>query len=890
MSEVLGRLATAIADRYRLKRELGAGGMATVWLAEDLKHDREVAVKVLRPELSAVLGAERFLQEIKVTAHLQHPHILPLFDSGSAEGLLYYVMPYVEGESLRARLAREKQLPVDEAVTIAKGVASALDYAHRHGVIHRDIKPENILLHDGQPLVADFGIALAVSRAGGTRVTETGLSLGTPHYMSPEQATADRELTPRSDIYALAAVLYEMLIGDPPHTGSTAQAIIAKVVTERPRPIRPARPSVTPELEAAVLRGLEKIPADRVGSAAEFAESLGRPDVATPLPVSRPTLGGPAARAAGRRWALVGVSAVAGLVAGFALGRLTAAHEAASPGRLRQFVISTGSDHRYSTGSGAFPAVGVALSPDAETVVYSGISSRGYQLYRRRLGELGTTPIPGTDGGLNPFFTPDGRWLTFFVGASMKKIPPEGGVPVTVPTGAVAPQTTVWLDNERLVATGVDGSLQLIQPDGSARRVARPDSAAGEGSLNVFGVLPGGEVVLAVAAKGGSFNGRGVAVDLRSGEQTGVVDGNIAGLYYDAGYLLWVVPEGTLLAAPFDAARLRMTAPPVSLAQGVRVTVGGPPQVALSRNHSLVYFPEAPFQLTLVDRNGGPHAVADVRRRFHSPRMSPDGRRIAVDFNYQGTRDVWTLDVQQRTLTRLTFDKDGHDPVWSPDGKQVAFATARGGVIGIFLQSADGAGAAESLLVGGSAMTVGAFTPEGRYVVALVTGNAGSWDLAVVPVAGDRTPRLLLGTPFNEYYPAVSPDGRWLAYTSDESGQNEVYVRAFPDGRGKILVSQNGGSEPVWSRDGRELFYRGFDQLGTPLVAVSVQSAPDFRVLTRAPLFDVSEYEAAVPHANYDVTPDGKTFVMVYQGRLSEMVLVQNWTEEARRGAMSPAR
>jgi serine/threonine-protein kinase len=886
------RLASALADRYRLDRELGAGGMATVWLAQDLKHERLVAVKVLKPELSAVLGAERFLQEIRVTAHLQHPHILPLFDSGSADGLLYYVMPYVEGESLRARLNREKQLPIGEAVAIAKGVASALDYAHRHGVIHRDIKPENILLHDGQALVADFGIALAVSRAGGARVTETGLSLGTPHYMSPEQATADRDLTPRSDIYALAAMLYEMLVGDPPHTGSTAQAIIAKVVTERPRPIRPARPSVTPELEAAVLRALEKIPADRFSTAAEFASAL-TDDSRTTRAVEFGTLAAPqhpAAVRSGLRVGLLAGVALAALAAGVVLGRMTASREVPATGRVSRFLISTGSDHRFSPGAGALPAVGLAMTPDGENLVYSGLSSRGYQLYRRRLGELGTTPISGTEGGLNPFFTPDGRWLAFFVGSSLRKLPLEGGVPVTVPTGALAPQLAVWIDGERLVATSLNGSLHRVEPDGSTRLIAVPDTSAGESALNVSDVLPGGDVVLAVAARGGSFNGQGVAMDVRSATRTLLVDGSVSALYYDAGYLLWVVPDGTLLAAPFDPGRLRMTGPTVSLAQGVRVTVGGPPQLAFSSAQSLAYFPEEPFQLVLVDRQGGAQPLADVRRRFHSPRVSPDGRRVAVDFNHQGTRDVWTLDVQQRTLSRLTFDNDGHDPVWAPDGRRVAYATARGGVIGMFLQDAGGAGTAESLLVGTSAMTVGAFLPDASEVVALATGNSGSWDLAVLALGGDRKPRVLLGTPFNEYYPAVSPDGRWLAYTSDESGQNEVYVRSFPDGGGKVLVSQSGGSEPMWSRDGRELFYRGFDQLSTPLIAVGVRTSPTFAVAGRTSLFDMSEYEAAVPHANYDVTADGRSFVMISQGRRSEMVLVQNWSEEVRRRGSATAR
>ncbi|HEU4953891.1 MAG TPA: serine/threonine-protein kinase, partial [Gemmatimonadales bacterium] len=308
MPELLGRLQSALSDRYRLDREVGAGGMATVYLAEDVRHDRRVALKVLRPELAAVIGAERFLAEIKLTANLQHPHILPLFDSGEADGYLFYVMPFVQGETLRDRMTREKQLPVPDAVRITTEVASALDYAHRHGVVHRDIKPENILLHDGQALVADFGIALAASKASGARMTETGMSLGTPHYMSPEQAMGEREITARSDVYALGAVLYEMLTGDPPFTGSTAQAVVARVVTESPRPLVPQRHTIPAHVEAAVLTALEKLPADRFASAAEFAEALTdktyRSTVVTGAGAGAGAMG---ARTPGRRGALVSV-------------------------------------------------------------------------------------------------------------------------------------------------------------------------------------------------------------------------------------------------------------------------------------------------------------------------------------------------------------------------------------------------------------------------------------------------------------------------------------------------------------------------------------------------------------------------------------------------------
>jgi eukaryotic-like serine/threonine-protein kinase len=365
------RLAAALADRYRIEQELGQGGMATVYLAEDLKHDRKVAIKVLHPELSAVIGAERFLREIKTIASLQHPHILGLIDSGEVteghpeqgEGsrTAYYVMPYVEGESLRDRLSRDKQLPVADAIRIAGEVASALDYAHRHGVIHRDIKPANILLHDGQALVADFGIALAVSSAGGTRITETGMSLGTPHYMSPEQAMGEREITARSDIYALGCVTYEMLIGDPPFTGSTAQAIVARVLTEAPRPMTAQRHTIPAHVEQVVLKALEKLPADRWGSAAEFAEGLaGRGMTIVPAARSRPGT---------RSWAIIVAGTLLGAAAGFVVGRSRApAAPAAGPAYMGERL------------GGPQIAMQPRLSPDGKMLAFIGMVGRQSQV------------------------------------------------------------------------------------------------------------------------------------------------------------------------------------------------------------------------------------------------------------------------------------------------------------------------------------------------------------------------------------------------------------------------------------------------------------------------------------------------------------------------------
>jgi len=401
------QLNTALAGRYRIERELGGGGMAMVYLARDERHDRSVALKVLRPELAAVIGAERFLNEIKTTANLQHPHILPLHDSGNVDGTVWYVMPSVEGESLRDRLTRETQLPLEDALIIAREVAGALDYAHRHGVIHRDIKPENILLHDGRAMVADFGIALAVSRTeGGTRITETGMSLGTPHYMSPEQALGERTIDARTDVYALGCVLYEMLAGEPPFTGPSAQAIVAKVMNTMPAPVTATRPTVPAAVDAAIQRALSKLPADRFRSAADFASAL---------------LGGPASASATGN-----VSAT----------RTTTTTDAARPRSLASTVLPwavalgavawavIASTRRRATGEGPVTAAvlpleirkpidippneigpAISLAPDGSFLVYVGADPEvagKTALWKRSLDRLEASPIPGTRGAQLP--------------------------------------------------------------------------------------------------------------------------------------------------------------------------------------------------------------------------------------------------------------------------------------------------------------------------------------------------------------------------------------------------------------------------------------------------------------------------------------------------------
>jgi serine/threonine-protein kinase len=442
------QLSAALEGRYEVEREIGSGGMATVYLARDLRHKRNVALKVLKPELGAVLGVERFLAEIQVTANLLHPNLLPLFDSGVARvgrdgrpepgtrtagekgsldyhndaGLLYYVMPFVEGESLRQRLDREKQLPIDEAVRIAVAIAGALEYAHQHGVIHRDLKPENVLLQFGQPVIADFGIALAVSNAGGARITQTGLSLGTPQYMSPEQATGDRAIDGRTDIYSLGSITYEMLVGDPPHLGGTAQALIAKVLTERPASIRVSRPSVSEEVAWAVERALEKLPADRWSTARQFADALEGKATARPVRTATTAVAAPAR--VDRRTLIALVSTSAAAVLGVAAAMYFATRPV--PNEVSgQFDVLLPDSVAIASGLGRK----LAMSPDGTKLVIVGVRGTAPRaLYLRTLDDPVAHLIPGSDSAISPTFSSDGRWIVFKTTTALKRIPVNGGV------------------------------------------------------------------------------------------------------------------------------------------------------------------------------------------------------------------------------------------------------------------------------------------------------------------------------------------------------------------------------------------------------------------------------------------------------------------------------
>jgi len=884
MPELLSRLQSALADRYRLEREVGAGGMATVYLAQDIRHARRVALKVLRPELAAVIGAERFLAEIQLTANLQHPHILPLFDSGEADGYLFYVMPFVEGETLRDRLTREKQLAVPDAIRIAEEVASALDYAHRHGVVHRDIKPENILLHDGSALVADFGIALAASKAGGSRMTETGMSLGTPHYMSPEQAMGEREITARSDVYALGCVLYEMLTAEPPFTGATAQAVVARVVTEAPRPLQAQRHTIPPHVEAAVLTALEKLPADRFASAADFAAALRNKGYATTTAVPVPSA--PPRQAARRRdprlVAAIGVAGVATIAALWGWLRPRPAEP------LTQFSVALRQNEALQpppTGGGGR----IAISPDGRQIVFVGPGQGSSQLWLRRLDQLTSTPIAGTDGGYSPFFSPDGRQVGFIKNGVSLRIASLDGTPTVTLIDTANTTSADWSNDGWVYVEGGAGIIRVRPTGGTVEPVYTVSAEHHEVGAEFLNALPGGGLLFRLRYGGKGQNEFQIAAMKVPHGPVKVLTRGVFARYAPSGHLLVVTAEGKLIAIPFDAAKLEVTGTPIALLEGVGVRAGGfSVDLALSQSGTLVYTTGGAIgarRVVWVTREGGASQVDpgwDPQGTIDAVVLSPDEKALAVALSRNGRSDIWVKALPSGPFSRITFGDTGSTrPVWAPDGRSLLYILDRtGSSVGpVYEHRADGTGNATLVFRGSTDWGQIVPSRDRRWLVlrsAQATGAVGIFGLR----QGDTTATPLVSSTASNMFPALSPDQRWLAYASDESGTMEIYVRPFPEtSSARWQVSTAGGSQPVWSKSGRQLYYlNGKNEL----MAADIRPGATFAVGEQRALFSFAPFLRLGPIPSYDVTADDRRFVMLREGESaqeSELIVAMHWLD-----------
>jgi eukaryotic-like serine/threonine-protein kinase len=742
-----------------------------------------------------------------------------------------------------------------------------LHYAHTQGVIHRDIKPENILLANGRPMVADFGIALAVSAAAGGRMTETGLSLGTPHYMSPEQATAEKEISARSDIYSLASVLYEMLAGEPPHSGGSAQQVIMKILTEAPPPVTALRKSVPPNVSAAIARALEKLPADRFGSAAGFAAALGDSSF-------RATgVAGGDAMAVPHGWrqrAAVPALVAAGLLL---MALAWSIQRPVPPAPVTRYRHMLAEDQGLS-GS---PWSRLAVSPDGSTLIYVSDSDRNTRLMLRLRDQLDAVALPGTDRAINPAISPDGRRVAFMDragGGTIKIVSLAGGPSITVTDSVVGAPGISWGSDGFIYydRIGIGPLMRVPETGGRAESIGQVDSTKGEQQHSWPDALPNGRGVIITVSRGGPGSmGQATdeiaVLDVSSGTHRALVRGIFA-RYARSGHLVYVTAEGTLMGVPFDEDRMVLTGEPVALAEGVGVRIGGGAvDLTLSANGTLWYAAgtvgsSGTMQPVWVGRDGTATLVApDWSGLIADPALSPDGKRLAVSTT-ELTSQIWVRDVDARLLSKVTLKgQENVRPAWGPDGRIVAFVSDQRTDRDLFQRLADGSQPETLLLDEKRPLEEVAFSHDGAWVIYRAGSIPADRDLYARRIGTDSS-IVLVATAAAETSPALSPDGRWLAYVSNESGAAEVYVRPFPNtGDGRWQISLQGGQEPVWAHSGKELFYRVGGAANVQMV-MEVMPGRTFVPGARRALFPLTRYNMSVIHQQYAVAPDGR-FLMI---------------------------
>ena len=879
---------------YEIASLIGAGGMGEVYRARDTRLDRTVAIKVLPSHLAAdPERRERFEREARVVSSLSHPHICTLYDVGrqeTAQGPVdFLVMEYLQGVTLAERLEKGA-LPVETSLRHAIEIADGLDKAHRQGIVHRDLKPGNVMLTRAGATLLDFGLAKLRGDGAGAAaesavsslqtqqkpLTQEGTLVGTFQYMSPEQLEG-REPDARSDIWALGLVLYEMLTGRRPFTGKSQASVIAAILRTDPPPIATLTPLVPPGLDRVVTACLAKDPDERWQCAHDLKRELSF--IASGGPQADAAI--PSARRGGPPWPVVaGLAALLALAAGLGAYRLgRSSPEPARP--VMRFVAALPEGEALFLGRGS----ALALSPDGKRLVYLGGPAGTRQLFVRALDQLEATPLPGTEGADAPFFAPDGEWVGFLAAGKLKKVPIGGGPALTLCDapdgrgGSFGPDDTIVFTPGNFT-----GLVRVSASGGTPVPLMTPDSSTGERTHRWVQVLPGGQAALFTVgiAGGTSFDEARIGVvTLATGKARLLSEHGFYARYTSSGHLLYLRGD-TLLAAPFDLGRLEVTGASVPVLEGLRTNASGGAHFSVSGTGALAYIPggalEADRGLVFVDRKGNVEPVSDERRDFMFPRISPDGRHVAVSTRV-GTPDIWVLDVERGAFARLTSGPGNRTvPAWTPDGRRITYWSGLPGRSGsLYWKAADGSGSQEELLPGRSSGLTASWSPDARYLAYEERDAQGGWNVWVMPLTGDRQPRAFVSTPADELGPAFSPDGRWLAYHSNESGRVEVYVQAFPGPGGRFQVSNQGGENAVWARNGRELFYR----TGTKMMAVDVSSGPTPRIGAPRLLWERRFLEGV-----YDVHPDGR-FLMIQPREEkrppSQFTFVLEWWSELRR-------
>ena len=886
-------------SHYKVLEKIGQGGMGEVYRAEDTNLSRDVAIKVLPEQFTQdPQRLARFEREAKLLASLNHPNIAAIYGFEKADGVHFLALELVPGETLAERVAKGP-VPVEEALEICRQIAEGVEAAHEKGVIHRDLKPANVkVTPEGKVKILDFGLAKAFeaeppvtdisqSPTLTEEMTRAGVILGTAAYMSPEQAKGEA-VDKRADIFAFGCVLYELLTAKRTFDGKTITETLAKILEGEPN--WKALPATTPLRIKELLQDcLQKEVHNRVHDVSQLRIQIKKAleEPATELPTDVAS----AAQPGGQRWAMTaGLVVLTAIVAGLAVWFL---------------IQPSAPDQRPATKIAITPSLAtplantatndLAISADGRHVLYKANSETGFQLYLHSLDEFVDRPIPGTEAiGArgSPFFSPDGTYVGFFAGEELRKVSLSGGSPITLCDAPAVGLYGSWGSDDTIVFSASDGPIiqlyRVSASGGESEVLASPDPDKGETFYVAPHFLPGGKAVI-FAIKRRSDHSQIAVLSLETGEQKILIEAGRQPKYLESGHLIYAQEAtGNVMAVSFDLATLEVTSDPVSVLQGVRQSSEAAVDFALSAEGTLAYAPlDTDVQrLVWVDRKGTESVITQEDVSFGTPRISPNGRQIGVAISTIGeTQNIWIYDLESESLRRLTFWGGGMVN-WSPDGKWIIFQGRDSeGLRAISRQLADGSGPMEHLTVPTPhAQMPQSLTPDGGVVAFNEFG-----DLWMLQIEDDREPQPFLISPNAEFHPKFSPDGKWIAYVSDELGPRHVYVSPYPKADVKYLVSEGEvGAQPVWSPDGTELFYRSGDQMMT----VSVETEPTFRAGRPEVLFEGKYVNSRINPWNpyYDISADGQRFLMIkdVEGRTGQINVIVNWSEELKRLVPSP--
>ena len=870
---------------YEIIAPLGTGGMGEVYRATDTRLGRDVAIKILPKELSAdPVRRLRFEREAKTISGLNHPNICTLHDVGSQDGVDYLVMECVEGETLAAKL-QKGPMPLEHVMRYGAQIADALDKAHRAGIVHRDLKPGNVILTASGAKLLDFGLAkpaatqisgLTLTSAVPTNpVTQEGTIVGTFQYMSPEQVEG-KDLDGRSDIFSLGAVLYEMVTGQHAFEGKSHLSVASAILEKEPAPISSLKPLTPSTLERIIKKCLEKLPDDRWQSASDLASQLkwiaegGSPSGAVPAVV---------AKGSNTRW----INAGLGIVAAGALTFAGLVWWRAAKPSARSVVrlgITMPAGQPIPTGDPA-----LAMSPDGRRLVFVVAHGGTSQLATRELSSFDLKLIPGTEGAGSPFFSPDGEQLGFVADGKLRKISMNGGPPIDVADAENFLGGT-WLPDGSIVYSGFTGGLKRVPVSGGKPEIlTQPDPSRKEIWHWRPTALPGGDILFVVASGEGEEEHNISVLSMKTRTWSTLIEKADYPQYSPSGHIVYLF-AGTLLAVPLDEKKLTVTGTPVPVLQGVQTAIGGGiAQFFVARDGTLVYVPGAVLgtqnTLVSVDRAGKETPLRAPPRAYEDLALSPDGKQLAMTIVGERQWSVWIYDLQQGSLNRVTFDGDNRDPIWSADGKRIIYESTRNGHKGIFWKPVSGPGGEEELVAATAQPLAGSVSKDGRDLTFSGYGLSELAGIYRLPLQEERKPKLL----FNErsaMMESISPDGKWLAYESSDSGRLEVYVRDFATGTGKRQVSTEGGTRAWWSANGKELFFRSTDsKTGYSLMSVAVSPGNEFTLSQPRALFRFSCNQTG---HDYAPTPDGQHFLCIKppesEATATQVNVVLNWSTE----------